>query len=293
MKKLIVILIILGVLIVANIIIKNEDSQSNINMPSLAQAISLEPSVSSYKIINDKNKIILITNGSCYKIQNLDYCADFSKIQLLQKFLQSKVKDIYDKTSENLNRLGFKNETVNSSIVIDNTKTLIFGNTNKYNEMYVLQSDKIYKVDYYQGIFETTSKYWADKSEVLLPFVDTDKFTVQIIEHIGNNKTKRCELIEQSDLSDTKYSTLRNSFFDLYASDVTRLREKDESLFFDTGISVLFDHPYTGEEMYSFEMWKDDHLVYFASKYSENKKNNLKYTIPNSVYENISVYCKK
>lgn len=293
MKKLIVILIILGVLIVANIIIKNEDSQSNINMPSLAQAISLEPSVSSYKIINDKNKIILITNGSCYKIQNLDYCADFSKIQLLQKFLQSKVKDIYDKTTENLNRLGFKNETVNSSIVINNTKTLIFGNTNKYNEMYVLQSDKIYKVDYYQGIFETTSKYWADKSEVLLPFVDTDKFTVQIIEHIGNNKTKRCELIEQSDLSDTKYSTLRNSFFDLYASDVTRLREKDESLFFDTGISVLFDHPYTGEEMYSFEMWKDDHLVYFASKYSENKKNNLKYTIPNSVYENISVYCKK
>ena len=293
MKKLIVILIILGVLIVANIIIKNEDSQSNINMPSLAQAISLEPSVSSYKIINDKNKIILITNGSCYKIQNLDYCADFSKIQLLQKFLQSKVKDIYDKTSENLNRLGFKNETVNSSIVINNTKTLIFGNTNKYNEMYVLQSDKIYKVDYYQGIFETTSKYWADKSEVLLPFVDTDKFTVQIIEHIGNNKAKRCELIEQSDLSDTKYSTLRNSFFDLYASDVTRLREKDESLFFDMGISVLFDHPYTGEEMYSFEMWKDDHLVYFASKYSENKKNNLKYTIPNSVYENISVYCKK
>ena len=293
MKKLIVILIILGVLIVANIIIKNEDSQSNINMPSLAQAISLEPSVSSYKIINDKNKIILITNGSCYKIQNLDYCADFSKIQLLQKFLQSKVKDIYDKTTENLNRLGFKNETVNSSIVINNTKTLIFGNTNKYNEMYVLQSDKIYKVDYYQGIFETTSKYWADKSEVLLPFVDTDKFTVQIIEHIGNNKTKRCELIEQRDFSDTKYSTLRNSFFDLYASDVTRLREKDESLFFDTGISVLFDHPYTGEEMYSFEMWKDDHLVYFASKYSENKKNNLKYTIPNSVYENISVYCKK
>ena len=293
MKKLIVILIILGVLIVANIIIKNEDSQSNINMPSLAQAISLEPSVSSYKIINDKNKIILITNGSCYKIQNLDYCADFSKIQLLQKFLQSKVKDIYDKTTENLNRLGFENETVNSSIVINNTKTLIFGNTNKYNEMYVLQSDKIYKVDYYQGIFETTSKYWADKSEVLLPFVDTDKFTVQIIEHIGNNKTKRCELIEQSDLSDTKYSTLRNSFFDLYASDVTRLREKDESLFFDMGISVLFDHPYTGEEMYSFEMWKDDHLVYFASKYSENKKNNLKYTIPNSVYENISVYCKK
>ncbi len=293
MKKLIVILIILGVLIVANIIIKNEDSQSNINMPSLAQAISLELSVSSYKIINDKNKIILITNGSCYKIQNLDYCADFSKIQLLQKFLQSQVKDIYDKTSENLNRLGFKNEKLNSSIVINNTKTLVFGNTNKYNEIYVLQSDKIYKVDYYQGIFETTSKYWVDKSAVLLPFVDTDKFTVQIIEHIGNNKAKRCELIEQRDFSDIKYSTLRNSFFDLYASDVTRLREKDESLFFDTGISVLFDHPYTGEEMYSFEIWKDDHLVYFASKYSENKKNNLKYTIPNSVYENISVYCKK
>ena len=68
---------------------------------------------------------------------------------------------------------------------------------------------------------------------------------------------------------------------------------KDESLFFDTGISVLFDHPYTGEEVYSFEIWKDDHLVYFASKYSENEKNNLKYTIPNSVYENISVYCRK
>ena len=293
MKKLIVILIILGVLIVANIIIKNEDSQNKVNMPSLAQAISLELSVSNYKIINDNNKIILITNGSCYEIQNLDYCADFSKIQLLQKFLQSQVKDIYDKTSENLNRLGFKNEKLNSSIVINNTKTLIFGNTNKYNEIYVLQADKIYKVDYLQGIFETTSKYWADKSEVLLPFVDTDKFTVQIIKHIGNNKTKRCKFIEQKYFSDIKYSTLRNSFFDLYASDITRLKENDESLFFDTGISVTFVHPHTGEEMYSFEIWKDDHLVYFSSKYSENQKNNLKYTIPNSVYENISVYCKK
>ena len=293
MKKLIVILIILGVLIVANIIIKNEDSQNKVNMPSLAQAISLELSVSSYKIINDNNKIILITNGSCYEIQNLDYCADFSKIQLLQKFLQSQVKDIYDKTSENLNRLGFKNEKLNSSIVINNTKTLVFGNTNKYNEIYVLQADKIYKVDYLQGIFETTSKYWADKSEVLLPFVDTDKFTVQIIKHIGNNNTKRCKFIEQKDFSDIKYSTLRNSFFDLYASDITRLKENDESLFFDTGISVTFVHPHTGEEMYSFEIWKDDHLVYFSSKYSENQKNNLKYTIPNSVYENISVYCKK
>ena len=293
MKKLIVILIILGVLIVANIIIKNEDSQNKVNMPSLAQAISLELSVSNYKIINDNNKIILITNGSCYEIQNLDYCADFSKIQLLQKFLQSQVKDIYDKTSENLNRLGFKNEKLNSSIVINNTKTLVFGNTNKYNEIYVLQADKIYKVDYLQGIFETTSKYWADKSEVLLPFVDTDKFSVQIIKHIGNNKTKRCKFIEQKYFSDIKYSTLRNSFFDLYASDITRLKENDESLFFDTGISVTFVHPHTGEEMYSFEIWKDDHLVYFSSKYSENQKNNLKYTIPNSVYENISVYCKK
>ena len=293
MKKLIVILIILGVLIVANIIIKNEDSQNKVNMPSLAQAISLELSVSNYKIINDNNKIILITNGSCYEIQNLDYCADFSKIQLLQKFLQSKVKDIYDKTLENLNRLGFKNEKVNSSIVINNTKTLVFGNTNKYNEIYVLQADKIYKVDYLQGIFETTTKYWADKSEVLLPFVDTDKFTVQIIKHIGKNKTKRCKFIEQKDFSDIKYSTLRNSFFDLYASDITRLVEKDESLFSNAGISVLFDHPYTGEEMYSFEIWKDDYLVYFASKYSENEKSNLKYTIPNSVYENISIYCKK
>ena len=293
MKKLIVILIILGVLIVANVITKDEDSQSKINMPSLAQAISLELSVSNYKIINDNNKIILITNGSCYEIQNLDYCADFSKIQLLQKFLQSKVKDIYDKTTENLNRLGFKNEKVNRLLVINNTKTLVFGNTNKYNEIYVLQADKIYKVDYFQGIFETTSKYWADKSAVLLPFVDTDKFTVQIIKQIGNNKASRCKFIEQRDFSDIKYSTLRNSFFDLYASNVKRLREKDESLFFNTGISVLFDHPYTGEEMYSFEIWKDDHLVYFSSKYSENKKNNLKYTIPNSVYENISVYCKK
>ena len=53
MKKLIVISIILGFLVVANIIIKNEDSRSKINMPSLAQAISLELSISNYKIIND------------------------------------------------------------------------------------------------------------------------------------------------------------------------------------------------------------------------------------------------
>ena len=293
MKKLIVILVILGVLTAANIFTKNKDSQSKINMLTLAEAISLKSSVNGYKIINDSNKIILITNGSCYEIQDLDYCADFSKIQLLHNFLQSRVKDIYDKTSENLNRLGFKNTKTHSSIVINDTTTLIFGNTNKYNEVYVLQADKIYKVKYFQGIFETTSKYWADKSSVLLPFIDTDEFTVQIIKHTGNNKAIRCKLVEQRDFSDTKYFTLRNSFFDLYASDITRLREKDKSLFFDTGISVLFDHPYTGEEIYSFDMWKDDHLVYFASKYPENEKNNLKFTIPNSVYENITVYCKK
>ena len=293
MKKLIVILVILGVLTAANIFIKNKDSQSKINMLTLAEAISLKSSVNDYKIINDSNKIILITNGSCYEIQDLEYCADFSKIQLLHNFLQSRVKDIYDKTSENLNRLGFKNTKTHSSIVINDTTTLIFGNTNKYNEVYVLQADKIYKVEYFKGIFETTSKYWADKSSVLLPFIDTDEFTVQIIKHIGNNKAIRCKLVEQRDFSDTKYFTLRNSFFDLYASDITRLREKDEALFFDTGISVLFDHPYTGEKIYSFDMWKDDHLVYFASKYPENEKNNLKFTIPNSVYENITVYCKK
>ena len=293
MKKLIVILVILGVLTAANIFIKNKDSQSKINMLTLAEAISLKSSVNNYKIINDSNKIILITNGSCYEIQDLDYCADFSKIQLLNNFLQSRVKDIYDKTSENLNRLGFKNTKTNSSIVINDTTTLIFGNTNKYNEVYVLQADKIYKVEYFKGIFETTSKYWADKSSVLLPFIDTDEFTVQIIKHTGNNKAIRCKLVEQRDFSDTKYFTLRNSFFDLYASDITKIREKDLSLFFDTGISVIFDHPYTGEEIYSFDMWKDDHLVYFASKYPENEKYNLKYTIPNSVYENISVYCKK
>ena len=119
MKKLIVILVILGVLTAANIFIKNKDSQSKINMPTLAEVISLKSSVNDYKIINDSNKIILITNGSCYEIQDLDYCADFSKIQLLHNFLQSRVKDIYDKTSENLNRLGFKNTKTNSSIVIN------------------------------------------------------------------------------------------------------------------------------------------------------------------------------
>ena len=293
MKKLIIILIILGTLIFANIFIKNKDSQSKINMPTLSEVISLEFSVSDYKISNDSNKIILIANESCYEIQDLGSCADFSKIQLLHNFLQRRVKDVYDKTLENLNRLGFKNAKINSSIVVNNTTTLIFGNTNKYNEVYVLLADKIYKVEYFQGIFETTSKYWADKSSVLLPFVETDEFTVQIIKHNGSNKAIRCKFIEQRDFSNTKYSTLRNSFFDLYASDITRLVEKDESLFSDSGISVLFDHPYTGEEMYSFEIWKDDHLVYFASKYSENEKNNLKYTIPNSVYENISIYCKK
>ena len=77
MKKLIVILVILGVLTAANIFIKNKDSQSKINMPTLAEVISLKSSVNDYKIINDSNKIILITNGSCYEIQDLDYCADF------------------------------------------------------------------------------------------------------------------------------------------------------------------------------------------------------------------------
>ena len=44
----------------------------------------------------------------CIRIESINYCADSKKIIILKKFLNNNIKDIYDKTEENLQRLGFK-----------------------------------------------------------------------------------------------------------------------------------------------------------------------------------------
>ena len=221
MKKLIILIVILGSLIVTNILINNDNVQKKKDSLTLSKAISLEMPLSSFEIIKNDNKIKLTKKEFCYEIISIDYCANDTKVNFLKKFLTNKVKDIYENNKENLRRLGFNNIEKSNSIIINNAKTLIFGNINQYNEIYVLQENKIYKVDYFKGMLETTTRYWADKSKPILALVETDEFDVEIWD-IKN--AKLCKKIKHNDfLSGTKYSTLRNTFFDLYPSDINKM----------------------------------------------------------------------
>ena len=121
-----------------------------------------------------------LSGEACIRIESINYCADSTKVSILKKFLNNNIKDIYDKTEENLQRLGFKKEII-PSIIINNEKSLLFVNLNKYNEIYVLHGNKIYKTLFYEGILETTTRSWLDKSTPLIPLTDTDEFDIKII----------------------------------------------------------------------------------------------------------------
>ncbi len=93
---------------------------------------------------------------------------------------------------------------------------------------------------------------------------------------------------------DKKFSILRNSFLDLYASDVKLMPleyllkvVKNDSLF-----RGYLRSPDSKKILNTFMIWKEDHLVYFAPSMPLMNPN-LAFVVPNSVYKNIDIYCKK
>ena len=290
MKKLFIIIAILGALIIANILINTENSESKKDIQTLSEAINLVELTLSFEILQKDNKIKLTKKDYCYEIESIDYCADDAKVQLLKKFIGSKVKDTYENREENLIRLGFDNSKNISSMIINGNKTLFFGNINQYNEIYVLQENKIYKVDYYKGMLEISTKQWIDKSKPIINIMQNDEFNITIHE---KHAVDPCANILHKDLVlDKKFSILRNSFLDLYASDVKLMPleyslkvVKNDSLF--TG---YLRSPHSKKILNSFMIWKEDHLVYFAPSMNNP---NLAFVVPNSVHKNIDIYCKK
>ena len=290
MRKLFIIIAILSSLIIANILINTENSKSKKDIKTLSEAINLLEIVSSFEILQKDNKIKLTKKDSCYEIKSINYCADNRKVKLLKKFVGGKIKDIYENTKENLTRLGFDNVENKRSMIINGNKTLFFGNINQYNEIYVLQKNKIYKVDYYKGMLDIATKQWIDKSKPIISLLETDEFDIEIV---------GCATFEHKDLVlNSKYSILRNSFFDLYASDVKMMPDgyydPNFTKKYNTLIVILSPHS-KNKQSVIFHIWKEKHLVRLmnASRVTRDKISNQAFNIPNSVYKNIDIFCKK
>ena len=175
-------------------------------------------------------------------------------------------------------------------MIINGNKTLFFGNINQYNEIYVLQANKIYKVDYYKGMLEISTKQWIDKSKPIINIVESDEFDIVFGDR---GEIDSCANILHKDLVlDKKFSILRNSFLDLYASDV-KLMPSEYLLKVVENDSLFWGYlrsPHSKKILNSFMIWKEDHLVYFAPSMNNP---NLAFVVPNSVYKNIDIYCKK
>ena len=299
MKKLIILISIIGILVLANVLFNNKNYSSENVIQSLSELILLEKTLSSFTISKNNNKIKLVKKESCYEIEGINYCADNKKTQLVKKFLSSYVKDVYEKTEDNLKRLGFKSNENISIININDKKSLFFGNINKYNEVYVLHLNKIYKVDYYEGMLETTTKYWIDKSNPLLPVVEDDEFDIEITAIHRHHSNTTCASLKHNEIIlTTKHSALRNSFFDLYASDIEpnnvnihNLKNRRE---LPNLILLSFNNTHTEKFMHQFYVWKDEQSTYFQETFNNIKQqSSMKFIIPNSVYDNVSSYCKK
>mgnify|MGYP001444531850 CR=1 FL=1 len=305
MKKLIIITIVLMSLIVVNILVNDDKTLTEKNSLSLSEAINIKLPPTSFEIITNDNKIQLIKSNNCYNVKSINYCADSKKVNLLKKFLSNKVKDIYDNNKENLDRLGFNNTKKNSLIILDEKITLIFGKLNQYNEIYILVANKIYKVDYYSSILETSTKLWIDKSSPILNLTENDDFHIKIYKKWDERKA--CANVSHIDLiSNINFSNLRNTFFDLYAADVNLLKNIHAENFWSTLIDAVEDdnemlytvhiedaHKKTriGSKefnvmLYNFKVWKYKHMAYLMLATELPL-----FIIPNSVYENIKSYC--
>ena len=301
MKKLITLILLLAILVAANFIFNDESSKIKKDMPTLAEAINLSGQVISIEINNNGENLKMVDKSfvgypklnSCFGIEKINlYCADEKKINLFNKFLNSYIKDIYENTEENINRLGFNDKNNKISIIIktDNNKsgrkTLFFGNINNFSEVYVLQSNKIYKINFLNGIFSIDTKFWIDKSKPIISLLESDEFDIKISKG-SSDKFSSCELLKHKDLvMKPENSILRNSFIDLYASDVLTLQEskiRSEAEFFLT-LRIL-----SSNKKSYIRMWRRDYLVYMA--FANNPQN--VFIIPSSVYDNINSYCEK
>lgn len=287
MKKLFIVITILGSLVVANILINTDRFNTKKVTENLSDVIFLDKTLFSFEIINKGKKIKLIEKESCYKIKSINYCADDKKVQLLKKFLTGEVKDTYENTKENLNRLGFTNEVGSIEMVINSNRTLLFGNINQYNEVYVSQLNKIYKVDYFEGVLETFTGHWINKSNPILPLLENDEFDIEIL-NLDISKKRNCASISHKDLvNDNNFSTLRNAFFDLYASDIKN-NWKEAINARSQKMKIIFTSSITKKIIFDVIIWKKDHLVYLSKVTGD-----VNFVIPNSVYDNVSIYCKK
>ena len=301
MKKLITLILLLAILVVANFIFNDESSKIKKDMQTLAEAIDLSGQVISIEINNngetlkmvDKSFVGYPKSNSCFGIEKINlYCADEKKINLFNKFLNNYIKDIYENTEENINRLGFNDKNNEISIIIktdnnkSNRKTLFFGNINNFSEVYVLQSNKIYKVNFLDGIFNIDTKFWIDKSKPIISLLESDEFDIKISKG-SSDKFSSCELLKHKDLvMKPENSILRNSFIDLYASDVLTLQEskiRSEAEFLLT-LRIL-----SSNKKAYIRMWRRDYLVYMA--FANNSQD--VFVIPSSVYDNINSYCEK
>lgn len=287
MKKLFIVITILGSLVIANILINTDRFNTKKVTENLSDVIFLDKTLFSFEIINKGKKIKLIEKESCYKIKSINYCADDKKVQLLKKFLTGEVKDTYENTKENLNRLGFTNEVGSIEMVINSNRTLLFGNINQYNEVYVSQLNKIYKVDYFEGVLETFTGHWINKSNPILPLLENDEFDIEIL-NLDISKKRNCASISHKELvNDNNFSTLRNAFFDLYASDIKN-NWKEAINARSQKMKIVFTSSITKKIIFDVIIWKKDHLVYLSKVTGD-----VNFVIPNSVYDNVSIYCKK
>ena len=291
MKKIFILVGIIGIIFSVNILFNNKNTDDKKSAQSLVELLNLKiQNITSFNISNG-NKIMLSRPASdtCIRIEAINYCADKTKIYLLKKFLNNNIKDLYNKTEENLQRLGFK-KGINPSIIINNEKTLFFGNLNKYNEIYVLQGNKIYKTLFYEGILETAIKFWFDKSIPLIALTDSDEFNIIIARYSARNlervNKRICARVNHNEtVLTTEHSALRNSFLDLYPSDVMKAAKIEDYESYD----IVLKDSSTGDLIQIFSIYKEDHLTYGVFEHRDD----LRFVIPNSVYKNVKSYCKK
>jgi len=291
MKKIFILIGVIGIILLANIILNYKNTDDEKSTQPLAELLNLKiQNITSFTISNNDKIVLSKPSGeACISIESINYCADNAKINILKKFLNNNIKDIYDKTEQNLQRLGFNKEIV-PSIIINNEKTLFFGNLNKYNEIYVLQGSKIYKTLFYEGMLKATTRFWLDKSTPLIPLTDTDEFDIKIVKYIFRNSevvdSRTCAIVKHKETAlSTKHSALRNSFLDLYPSDATRVSGNEDYETYDIALTSSNN----GDLIKNIAIYKQENLTYGAIK----SGNDLRFVIPNSVYNNVKSYCKK
>ena len=291
MKKIFILIGVIGIILLANIILNYKNTDDEKSTQPLAELLNLKiQNITSFTISNNDKIVLSKPSGeACIIIESINYCADNAKINILKKFLNNNIKDIYDKTEQNLQRLGFNKEIV-PSIIINNEKTLFFGNLNKYNEIYVLQGSKIYKTLFYEGMLKATTRFWLDKSTPLIPLTDTDEFDIKIVKYIFRNSevvdSRTCAIVKHKETAlSTKHSALRNSFLDLYPSDATRVSGNEDYETYDIALTSSNN----GDLIKNIAIYKQENLTYGAIK----SGNDLRFVIPNSVYNNVKSYCKK